>query len=114
MELIHVNRDKQIVKITKVMQEGVYDALIVAGVSEAEISKYINSFKDMYDIAVIINVLKALKPVCEKLMCFYRHYSPETWNNLNMTVPRVPELRVLADMKSDVRKHWRAKPRIHR
>jgi len=86
------------------IQGSVYEALMIAGITELSISTYFKGAKK-YDFtsSVRANYLREMRPKCKELIVLYKRHPPKAWPKL----VGLPEYKELTKLKKQVKYLWR-------
>lgn len=107
-----MNRGPQMKKIAAWMRKGAYKALQISGIQEEKISKWINSWKEEWELEATIDYIKVMNAVAEALLETYSLHSEEQWRNLYLQKEMFPEKKVLNNKKLEMRTSWAQRPKF--
>lgn len=93
--------------------KGFYRSLLIAGVREDDLTKFLHTFEDEVECNMIVRFIKEMNMEADRFFLIYNIYPPETWLRLSHNFGRpVEEYRKLKAAEKALRSFWHKRPRF--
>ena len=107
-----MNRKSKLAQISRWVQKGPWEALQLAGIKEAQVSKFLHNFKDELEAQMIVDYIRLITRPSNALLNQWTLHTPEHWDNLIRMKFPFPELSMFRAMKKGMRSLWHQRPRF--
>ena len=108
-------KGSSIAQISKQFQKDLTAALLLSGLSEVPIRKFIKDIQDDIEKELVLSYIReSLRPACEAVLKLYKEQPPEWWTRIivfskNDTFPELVSFKAL---QSNLKKVWNKRPKF--
>lgn len=110
-----MNKGTTIAQISRQFQKDLTEALLLSGLSELPIRRFIKDVQDDLEKELVLSFIKdSLRPACESLLKLYREQPPEWWGRMTVFSENdtFPELASFRALKINLKRVWNKRPRF--